>query len=66
MKKATQKAGWGGKRKGAGRPASGKDPTYSFRMPATLVGKLDAWAKSHGITRGEAVRRLVEFGLKKR
>jgi hypothetical protein len=29
------------------------------------VAELDAWAKSHRITRGEAVRRLVEFGLKK-
>jgi hypothetical protein len=65
MKKAIQKVGWGGKRKGAGRPAIGKDPNYSFRMPAELVVKLDAWAKSHGITRGEAVRRLVEFGLRK-
>jgi Ribbon-helix-helix protein, copG family len=34
-------------------------------MPAELVAKLDAWAKSHGITRGEAMRRIVEFGLKK-
>jgi hypothetical protein len=34
-------------------------------MPAELVAKLDVWAKSHGITRGEAVRRLIEFGLKK-
>jgi Ribbon-helix-helix protein, copG family len=65
LKKATHKVRWGGKRKGAGRPAIGKAPTYSFRLPPELVVELDAWAKSHGITRGEAVRRLVEFGLKK-
>ena len=65
MKKATQKTSWGGKRKGAGRLPTGKDPTYSFRISAELVAKLDAWAKSHGITRGEAVRRFVETGLKK-
>lgn len=65
MKKAIQKTGWGGKRKGAGRPGLGKDPTYSFRLPAEFVAKLDAWAKAHGVTRSEAMRRLAEIGLKK-
>jgi len=25
---------------------------------------LDAWAKKHGVNRSEAIRRLVELGLK--
>ena len=32
-------------------------------MPEPLRQKLDAWAKDEGITRSEAIRRLVEHGL---
>ena len=52
-----------GKRKNAGRPAIGKDRTYSFRLPAAFVADLDAWAKAHDVSRAEAMRRLVEIGL---
>jgi hypothetical protein len=65
MKKAAQKTGWGGKRTGAGRHAIGNARTYSFRLPSELVADLDAWAKSHDVSRAEAMRRLVEIGLKK-
>jgi metal-responsive CopG/Arc/MetJ family transcriptional regulator len=35
------------------------------RLPDPLRKKLDAWAQDEGITRSEAIRRLVENGLAK-
>ena len=63
MKKATPKT-VGGKRPGAGRPATGKDPTRTFRLSDEFMANVDAWAEAHDITRSEAIRRLVELGLK--
>jgi hypothetical protein len=41
---------------------------YAGTIPARFEIKamklLDAWAKGHGVTRSEAIRRLVEIGLK--
>jgi len=54
----------GGKRPGAGRPATGKDPSVTLRMPAELISDVEAWAEVHETTRSEAFRRLVELGLK--
>ena len=47
-----------------GRPATGKDPLVSTRMPATLIQDIDAWAEGGNVGRSEAVRQLVEIGLK--
>jgi len=38
----------------------------SARVPAAIIGDVLAWAKRHDISRSEAVRRLVELGLKVR
>jgi hypothetical protein len=63
MKKAIPKT-VGGKRPGAGRPATGKDPTRTIRLSDEFVATIDAWAEAQGATRSEAIRRLVELGLK--
>ena len=47
-----------------GRPATGKDPHVTTRMPAEMIVEVDAWAASNEIGRSEAIRRLVELGLK--
>jgi hypothetical protein len=47
-----------------GRPATGKDPQVIARMPAESIASVDAWAAAHETTRSEAIRRLVELGLK--
>lgn len=47
-----------------GRPATGRDPLIGFRAPPSLVVKLDAYAEREGLKRSEAIRRLVEEGLK--
>jgi len=32
-------------------------------MQATLTAEIDAWAKEHGVSRSEAIRRIVEEAL---
>jgi Ribbon-helix-helix protein, copG family len=53
-----------GKKK-PGRPATGNDPLISARVPPEIVAAIDAWADKNSATRSEAIRRLVELGLKK-
>lgn len=55
----------GGKRPGAGRPATGTDPSRTFRLSDEFMANLDAWAAQQADkpTRSEALRRLVEIGL---
>jgi hypothetical protein len=65
MKKAITKT-HGGKRPGAGRPAVGKDPLVNQRMPLEMLAAIRDWAASEPgqPSRSEAIRRLVEIGLK--
>ncbi|WP_143039656.1 MULTISPECIES: hypothetical protein [Bradyrhizobium] len=65
MKKATPKTA-GGARRGAGRPATGRDPTRTMRLSDEFIATVDAWAASQDDEpgRSEAIRRLVELGLK--
>jgi hypothetical protein len=53
------------KKRGRGRPATGgRDPHITIRMPELLIVEADAWATSNEMTRSEAIRRLIEIGLK--
>ena len=47
-----------------GRPATGKDPQVNTRMPSELIVQVDRWATANEVVRSEAIRRLVELGLK--
>jgi Ribbon-helix-helix protein, copG family len=48
-----------------GRPATVEaDRTVGVRLPGKLVGSVDAWARRADVTRSEAIRRLVERGLR--
>jgi hypothetical protein len=51
-------------KKRRGRPATGKDPLVSARLPQPVIDQLDGWAAKNDTTRSEAIRRLVELGLK--
>jgi hypothetical protein len=64
MKKAILKHG--GARPGSGRPATGKDPMVSMRMSEELIAAVRNWASGQqdNPRRSEAIRRLVEIGLK--
>jgi len=53
------------KKRGRGRPpAGGRDPHVTIRMPQTLIDNADGWAKANNTGRSEAIRHLVELGLK--
>lgn len=52
------------KRKKPGRPATGTEPLYGVRIADDLMNQIMDWAKAHGASRSEAIRRLVELGLK--
>lgn len=47
-----------------GRPATGKDPLLTVRAPPHLLEAIDAWAAKAELARSEAVRQLIEAGLK--
>jgi Ribbon-helix-helix protein, copG family len=51
-------------KKRRGRPATGKDPLLTVRAPRTIIEAIENWAEKNEISRSEAVRRLVELGLK--
>jgi Arc/MetJ-type ribon-helix-helix transcriptional regulator len=54
------------KRKKRGRPATGTDPLVGVRFPPSMIEIIDNWGNAAGedVTRSEAIRRLVELGLK--
>jgi hypothetical protein len=49
-----------------GRPATGRDPVRTMRLSDEFIGKVDTWAAKQEDQPGrtEAIRRLVEIGLK--
>jgi hypothetical protein len=53
-------------KKRRGRPATGKDPVTALRLPTDLTKSIEAWAADQDDepNRSEAIRRLVEIGLK--
>lgn len=52
-------------KKRRGRPATGRDPMVSSRMPKETIAAVDKWAAKNETTRSDAIARLVELGLKK-
>jgi hypothetical protein len=54
------------KRNEGGRPPSGRDPVRTMRLSDDFIDKIDHWASQQEDQpgRSEAVRRLVELGLK--
>ncbi len=59
-----RKTGAAPKRK-MGRPATGRDPMLGGRVPAETIAAIDAYAAKVGTTRSDAMRRLIEAGLKR-
>ena len=46
-----------------GRPATGKDPTVSFRLSREKIDGLDKAAAEAGVRRSQFIRGLVEAAL---
>jgi hypothetical protein len=53
-------------KKKVGRPATGRDPAVTIRLPSDVLGQVEDWAKRQEDqpARSPAIRRLVELGLK--
>lgn len=52
-------------KKRRGRPATGKEPFVGIRLPPSLIAEIEAWAAIQQVpSRSQAIRRLVEIGLK--
>jgi hypothetical protein len=51
-----------------GRPPKEEGPAVVVpaRLPPALAAAVDHYARGNGITRSEAVRQLIELGLKRR
>jgi hypothetical protein len=47
----------------SGRPID-QNPVSAVKPPADLTADVDAWASLHAVNRSEAIRRLIELGLK--
>jgi hypothetical protein len=41
-----------------------QNPVSAVKLPADLTADVDAWASVHAVNRSEAIRLLVELGLK--
>jgi hypothetical protein len=67
MKKAIPKVR-GGKRPGSGRKPTGVDPARTIRLSDDFIATVDAWSarQDDKPSRSEAIRRLVELGLKEK
>ncbi|MGV4877653.1 ribbon-helix-helix protein, CopG family [Acetobacter indonesiensis] len=52
-----------GNQKKRGRPATGERSHIAARVSEDEIKKIDEWAARHGVTRAEAIRRLVQIGL---
>jgi hypothetical protein len=63
MEKATRKSNRGGARPGAGRPATGNGYVVGARLSLSVIRQIDAWANAMGVTRSDAIRKLLELGL---
>ncbi|MBR0969320.1 MULTISPECIES: hypothetical protein [Bradyrhizobium] len=46
------------------RRRTGLDPISAVKMPERLTAAVDAWAEAQSLSRSEAIRKLVELGLK--
>jgi hypothetical protein len=46
-----------------GRPATGRDPAYSFRLPKSLIDRVAKAAKDMGRSQSEVVREALHLGL---
>jgi hypothetical protein len=47
-----------------GRPATGERPAISARVSKEIFASIESWAHQRKISHSEAIRRLVELGLK--
>jgi Arc/MetJ-type ribon-helix-helix transcriptional regulator len=43
-----------------GRPATGRQPAVTVRLPVSLISAIDRWGARNSFSRSEAIRKLLE------
>jgi Arc/MetJ-type ribon-helix-helix transcriptional regulator len=43
---------------------AGRDAVSAVQLPQRLTAAIDAWAEAHHVNRSDAIRQLIELGLK--
>ena len=46
------------------RRRTGQDTVSAVKLPEQMTADVDIWAEAHHLTRADALRRLIELGLK--
>lgn len=46
------------------RPSAGREAISAVKMSERLTAEVDAWAEAHETVRSDAIRRLIELGLR--
>ena len=64
MKKPKKSISVNKKARGRPKKAGGVYPVSAVRLPPETVAAVDKWADRMAIGRGEAIRRLIELGLR--
>jgi metal-responsive CopG/Arc/MetJ family transcriptional regulator len=54
------------RKRGRGRPATGRSPVIALTLPGTLLARIDAVADARFDSRAFTIRRLLEAGLPRR
>jgi hypothetical protein len=48
-----------------GRPATGRDPTITVRLPPDVRDQVVAWGAERKLTRSEAIRAMIDLALRR-
>jgi hypothetical protein len=51
-------------KKRVGRPATGRDPAVTIRIPPEVLAEIMRWAKKHGYNRSTAIVGLIQRALR--
>jgi metal-responsive CopG/Arc/MetJ family transcriptional regulator len=52
------------KKRRPGRPATGRQPPVTLRLPQALIDAIDAWSKRNKAgSRSDAIRRMIEAAI---
>jgi hypothetical protein len=49
------------KKRGPGRPATGRDPVVAVRLPDQALAKVDKWAADNDCCRSDAIRAMIDL-----
>ena len=51
-------------RRRGGRPATGRDPVVTVRLPGDMIDRISIWAAINNTSQSDAIRSLINAGCK--